>query len=110
LQDINKSYECAMSRDPLEALSILNNNKDLRVDLIFLDLNMPRMNGKDVFKELKKDERLKNTPTYFYSTHKDEKDVEEITRLGAAGFIKKPSTINELSKILEEIITTHEKN
>lgn len=110
LEDVDKSHACATSTDPIEALNILNNNKDLSVDLIFVDLNMPKMNGKDCFIELKKDERLKSTPTYFYSTHKDDQIAEEVINMGAAGFIKKPSSVKELSKILQEIINGHMKN
>ncbi|MES2681574.1 MAG: response regulator [Bacteroidota bacterium] len=109
LNEIDKSYECIVARDPIEAMSILNNNINLNADLIFLDLNMPRMNGKEGIREIKKDPRMQQTPVYFYSTHNDEKDVAEVKQLGAAGFIKKPSSINELSQILKKIIDTHLK-
>ena len=67
-------------------------------------MNMPRMNGLQCLKEIKKIKRLNHVPVFMYSTSADPSVVEENKRLGATDFIVKPSSINDLTKILSRII------
>ena len=71
-------------------------------DYIFLDLNMPRMNGKECLKELKKNERLQNIPVIIYTTSSSKADIEDTLKLGAAGFITKPFSLKELTDTLTQ--------
>lgn len=74
-------------------------------DIVFLDMIMPDMNGKDVFNEIKTIN--KDIPVVFMSgkinVHKD-----EIKREGSYDFIKKPFNINDLYRILSRVITNNE--
>jgi len=106
LQELDPGHECILARDPVEALSILNNNKNLNADLIFLDLNMPRMNGPEGLIELRKDPRLQQTPIYFYSTHKAEM-IANAAITEVAGFISKPESISGLTAILKKLVIKH---
>ena len=65
-------------------------------DYIFLDINMPRMNGRECLAELKKDIRLKNIPVIIYSTSTHSEDVELSIQLGAAYYLSKSSDIHQL--------------
>jgi CheY-like chemotaxis protein len=65
-------------------------------DFIFLDLNMPRMNGKQCLAELKKDARLKNIPVVIYTTSSTQSDIDETSKLGASDFLTKPSDFKVL--------------
>lgn len=105
LRDINPEIKCIMAKDGCEALEIIKKNKDFIPDFIFLDLNMPRVNGKECLVEMKKIEQLKNTPIYIYSTSSTNRDKIEMAELGAKSCIKKPCTIKELVSVLSQVIS-----
>jgi CheY-like chemotaxis protein len=69
-------------------------------DLILLDLNMPKMDGKQCLDELKKDERLSQIPVFIYTTSSQSKDIEYTLQLGAECFITKPSSARDLQTLL----------
>ena len=66
--------------------------------VIFIDINMPRMNGVDCLKALRRIPRLQSVPAYMYSTSADDQMMELCLRLGASGFLKKQVTIAEAEK------------
>ena len=63
--------------------------------LIILDLNMPKLNGTQVLKLLKTDDRLKNITVIIYSTSVNLIEKEETLKLGAHSYIIKPSSYEE---------------
>ncbi len=73
-------------------------------DYIFLDLNMPRMNGTQFLKALKSTEILKNIPVIVYTTSSSLKDKEEMTSFGAAYFLTKPNSLAGLRTELEQVL------
>ena len=79
-------------------------------DLIFLDLNMPRMGGKECLAILKNDTRVQRVPVIMYTTSSLSKDIEETMLSGAECFITKPSSSNELKSILSAIIDSMPHN
>ncbi len=72
-------------------------------DLIVLDLNLPRLNGRQVLEYLKGNERLCPIPVVVLTTSKAEEDVLRCYELGAAGFFTKPVSFQGLVHILESI-------
>ena len=72
-----------------DALSYLKENENLP-DVIFLDLNMPKINGIEFLSILKKDEKLKFLPTIILTTSNNPKDIMECYRIGVAGYVVKP--------------------
>ena len=88
--------------DALEAFEFLNTNE---VDLIFLDLNMPRKNGFECLLEIKKNQKFDDIAIAIYSTSSSEEDIENTFVSGANIYIKKPSDFTMLKKILSEIVT-----
>jgi CheY-like chemotaxis protein len=92
--DASVQYMTAISGD--DALNKLRSKDKILPHFIFLDLNMPRMNGKQLLKELKKDYLLKDIPAIIFSTSSTPKDVEETKALGAAHFLTKPSSFKKL--------------
>ena len=103
IEDIDTSIHCKTASDGCEALNILKENENFIPDYIFLDLNMPRVNGRECLVEMRKIPRLKSIPIYIYSTSSSEKDRIETLSLGATGFITKPNSIDELVRILSDI-------
>jgi CheY-like chemotaxis protein len=67
-----------------------------RPDLILLDLNMPRMDGREFLALLRKDERFKTIPVVVLTTSTIERDVELSYGLGANSFITKPVDVDQL--------------
>ncbi|GIZ08414.1 response regulator [Flavobacterium sp. UMI-01] len=87
-----------------ELLNYLNHPDTRLPNIIFLDLNMPIMNGIDCLKEIKKNEQFKDIAIAIYSTSSSEKDIENTFVLGANIYIKKPSNFSELKKILSDVV------
>lgn len=99
LEEVDKSIRCEVASDGADALKRLN-GKELRPDYIFLDLNMPRMNGKQCLSQIKKLDFLSDVPVIIYSTSSDQNDRTETERLGAAHYIVKPNTVSALAEVL----------
>jgi len=85
-----------------DALMKLNN--DLVPDLIFLDLNMPRVDGKQFLAEIQQQAHLKHIPVVIYSTSSHESDKKETRELGASYFLTKPNSLHELTHILTDLL------
>ena len=103
LEDANRSYKCITAVNGKDALEKLHADQTFIPDFIFLDLNMPVMNGKQFLKEIKTIPRLAHIPVVIYTTSSYEKDIEETKQLGATHYIVKPSSIDTLTKILSEL-------
>jgi len=105
LQGIDELCKCITAADGQEAISKLTNGMTNLPDFIFLDLNMPRMNGKECLAEIKKNSKLRKIPVIIYSTSTDKKDIQETMELGAAFFLQKPNRFDDLSRALANIIS-----
>lgn len=98
VKEIDSSAECLIAVNGLEALKTLRNDIKQLPDFIFLDLNMPKMDGRTCLAELKKDLKLKNIPVIILSTSSHQKDIDETNQLGAAYFLAKPSDFKKLQQ------------
>ena len=74
-----------------------------RPDLILLDLNMPRKNGRQVLVELKSDPDLRNIPVVVLTTSSDEEDVAKSYDLHANCYIVKPVSFDGLIKVVKSL-------
>ncbi len=82
------------------ALEVIEENQD--VNLILLDWNMPGMNGYELLKILKNDERYKNIPVMMVTTEGERKNVVKAIQAGAENYLTKPFTPEDLStKVIE---------
>ena len=88
-----------------QALSRLNNSHTGLPDLIFLDLNMPLINGKQCLSAMRKMAHLTNTPIIIYSTSSFQKDIDETKHLGASAFLTKSSRFEETCNLLKQVIS-----
>jgi CheY-like chemotaxis protein len=102
LRDLGEHIHCVLASDGMDALEKLRATAELP-DFIFLDLNMPRMDGKECITEIKKDKRLNDIPVVIYSTSSNANDREDATRLGAMHFFTKPPSISALTHALSDI-------
>lgn len=67
----------------------------LRPNLILLDLNMPRMDGREVLQQLKSDQDLRDIPVVVLTTSDFEQDIVGSYKLGANSFVTKPMDIDD---------------
>jgi len=88
-----------------ELLNFLNHPETILPNIIFLDLNMPILNGIECLKEIKLNDRFKEIVVAIYSTSSSDQDIEDTFVLGANIYIKKPSNFDNLKKILSDIVT-----
>jgi CheY-like chemotaxis protein len=100
---IDPGIECTMVSDGKQALNVLN-EEDALPDYIFLDVNMPVMDGKHCLMEIKKDDRLKDIPVVIYSTSQNENEISELYAMGAQEYLKKPNSFKDLCYSLKEVI------
>lgn len=101
--EISDNISCTAIGNTASALEKLK-TKVIIPDIIFLDLNMPVMNGQQFLTEIKKDETLKEIPVIIFTTS-SHAPTKKITKdLGAQDFITKPNRYEELKKILEPFL------
>jgi CheY-like chemotaxis protein len=87
-----------------EALKRLG-EMDTIPDLIFLDINMPVMNGWECLQTLKSDKKYKHIPVIIYSSSSHQKEKDTAMEMGAQSFFTKPSDFYEFRDKLEKIIS-----
>lgn len=100
------SVKCISMQDGKEALEFLIKATSLP-NLIFLDLNMPRLNGFQCLKEIKRISRLSIIPVVIYSTSKQEEDETESRKLGAVEFITKPTHFEDICKAIKKTLRSN---
>ncbi len=87
--------------DGVEALKTLN---DRHVNLILSDINMPNMDGLQLLAQLKQSDKWKSVPFVMVTTEGGQGKVIEAVQLGAAGYVRKPFTADQIKEKLTGII------
>lgn len=72
-------------------------------DLILLDLNLPKKDGREVLRDIKQDGKLKSIPVVVLTTSEEEMDVVKCYTMGANSYIAKPVTFEEFIKVVKSI-------
>lgn len=97
-------HHVADGREGLDFLNKAGKYADApRPDLIFLDLNMPRMNGCEFLAVIKAEEHFKGIPVVVLTTSEVEKDVVLSYQLGATSYITKPVDMPQFVKAIQQI-------
>lgn len=93
--------------DGVDALAFLRRQGEYhqapRPDLILLDLNMPRMDGREFLEVIKADPDLKHIPVVVLTTSEVERDVIASYRLGASGYITKPVDMDQFVEAIRQV-------
>lgn len=96
-----------LARDGVEAMDFLNNKGKYKTspkpDLIILDLNLPRKDGREVLAEIKSNEELKYIPTVIMTISQAEEDILKSYNLHANCYITKPIDLNQFIKVVKSI-------
>ena len=101
-EELGVPYQLHTVRDGVEALDFLRFG-GATPDLILLDLNMPRMGGLEVLREIKVHEVWRNIPVIVLTTSKAEVDVWESYHRYANGYVSKPSSLSEFVESLRKL-------
>lgn len=102
LNKLNLKHNIWEANDGEAALKILQ-DRDHLPDIILLDLNMPKMNGKEFLRNLKSDNQLQFLPTIILSTSSNHMDLLECFKIGIAGYIIKPLKYEEYVDKIEKV-------
>jgi CheY-like chemotaxis protein len=106
LNQVAPVIECHTAENGLELFQLLSKHNTDKPDVIFLDINMPIMNGWECLRKLKDSSNYKSIPTIMYSTSSAKRDIDLAYSLGASVFVTKPEDFRELSKILAIVATS----
>jgi CheY-like chemotaxis protein len=101
---IDPKTECSMASHGADGIKKLL-EMEMPPDLIFMDLNMPIMNGFECLKEIIENPQLTEVPVIIFSTSNDEHDIIKSRELGAAGYLHKPNDNEDLISTLLEIFS-----
>lgn len=101
--DLRISNPLYITNNGEEALAYLKNVKNKRPGLILLDLRMPRMNGIEFLKNMKKHEKLKVIPVVILTTSNEDKERIESFNLGASGYMMKPVNYKGFVEVIKTI-------
>jgi CheY-like chemotaxis protein len=103
LHDLNPETICTNAANGAEALILLNDMPFLP-DYIFLDINMPVMNGKEFLKKIKANEKFMHIPVVIYSAISCISDIAEMGTFGASCFLTKPTCMNEMRLAIQQAL------
>ncbi|MEI7586384.1 response regulator [Runella sp.] len=104
LSDYGISNPTAFVKDGISLLNYLRQNHDAWVGLILLDLNMPRMDGREALKILKSEAKLRKIPVVVMTTSKAQEDIEDCYALGANCYIVKPASFDAFNETIATLI------
>ncbi|MBD2430584.1 MULTISPECIES: response regulator [Fischerella] len=107
LEDSKISVNLNIVEDGVEAIAFLRREgKYANVpypDIVLLDLNLPKKDGREVLAEIKADEKLKRIPVVVLTTSQAEEDVLKVYNLSANCYITKPVDFDQFVKIVQSI-------
>ncbi|MEO5675698.1 MAG: response regulator [Chitinophagales bacterium] len=107
LNKIDSTIKLDTAEGGIEAFLKLKEDMQRLPDFIFLDLNMPQMDGHEVLAELKNDELLKNIPVIIYTTSSDPQEKAQTIKRGAVSWITKTNSMEEMKKTISEMLTKY---
>ena len=105
--ECSQNHNISFVKDGNEAMKYLRKSGEYSTvttpDLILLDLNLPKKDGREVLEEIKKDEVLKSIPVIILSTSKNDKDIHRTYELKANCYISKPVELDTFFYIIAEL-------
>lgn len=101
MQEITENVKISVAKDGVELLGFL---KVVIPDIIFLDINMPCMNGLDCLAAIREQQELDKVPVIIYSTAASKEEIYKSYILGANRYIKKPVYFEAIKKQLAQTL------
>lgn len=108
IHELKMQHSLKLFNDGRQLMNYLEDpaNEDMDIPhILFLDLNMPYMNGMDCLREIRKNPKFNNLSIAIYSTSSSEKDIEETFIGGANIYIRKPNDFTTLKKVIKDVVS-----
>jgi CheY-like chemotaxis protein len=106
-QEVNANVHFHIATDGVQALEMTTRTTNARVkwrpDLILLDLNLPKLSGHDVLKQLKADPQTSFIPVIVFTSSRAESDVRRAYECHANAYLRKPSTLEGLLSAAQDV-------
>lgn len=102
-EDHKLSNTLLVAGDGVEALELLRNPETDRPDLVLLDLNLPRKDGREVLREIKADDTLRSIPVVVLTTSDAEEDILKSYDLHANAYVTKPVDFDRFIDVVRQI-------
>jgi Response regulators consisting of a CheY-like receiver domain and a winged-helix DNA-binding domain len=106
-EEINIRNKLHVAMDGEEAIQFLRGegkfSDSTRPDIILLDLNLPKKDGREVLREIKEDEGLKNIPVVVLTTSGAEKDIFRAYELHANAYVNKPLDFDQFISVVKSV-------
>ena len=107
LSRCKQRFHVTAVKDGVEALSLLKHEGEYleapTPDLLILDLNLPRKDGRAVLKEIKSDPKLSKIPVVVFTTSQANSDVQRSYQLGANCYLRKPGNLNDYRAVVQSM-------
>ena len=107
LSRCKQRFHVTSVKDGVEALSLLKREGEYAEaptpDLLILDLNLPRKDGRAVLKEIKSDPKLSKIPVVVFTTSQANSDVMRSYQLGANCYLRKPGNLNDYRAVVQSM-------
>lgn len=110
LKHLDMDIEFVTANDGVHAIEKINSESELQPYFIFVDVNMPRMNGIECLVEIKKISKIKDVPVYLYSTYADPDTIKKGKSHGAVDLLVKARSMKELETTLARILPKKTEN
>lgn len=103
LSTLNLSHTVVEAHNGEEALAILE-GKEFLPDIMFLDLNMPKISGIEFLRTIKEHEHFKYIPAVILTTSNNRKDILECYKIGIAGYLLKPLKYEDYTSRIKKVV------
>jgi CheY-like chemotaxis protein len=104
LEQMDNSLQFIRYEDEETAMNALQQKRGPRPDIIFLDINMPKLTGWDCLTRIKAHPELSQIPVFMYTTSSRDTEKMIAKDLGASGFITKPTNFEALKGVLQQYL------
>ena len=95
-------FDAVLAANGREAMDLLETGG---IRLVLLDWNMPIMNGIDVIKKMRSDERFRQIPVLMVSTESEDERIQQALAAGAQGYLPKPFTPEQLTEAIGRVLS-----
>lgn len=106
-REANPAIRLHVASDGVEAMAFLQREgahaRSPRPDMILLDLNLPRMDGREVLARIKEDDKLKTIPVVILTTSDAEADITKSYQLNANCYLTKPVQLDQFESLVKSI-------